>query len=68
MSESALTLALALARALTLTLTLAVPRLEAMSESARLKAALGEQLFAAEQVPARCQTPPICARQCLPFC
>ncbi len=66
MSESALTLALALARALTL--TLALPRLEAMSESARLKAALGEQLFAAEQVPARCQTPPICARQCLPFC
>ena len=65
MSESALTLALALARALTL--TLALPRLEAMSESARLKAALGEQLFAAEQVPARCQTPPICARQCLPF-
>ena len=66
MSESALTLALALARALTL--TLALPRLEAMSESARLKAALGEQLFAAEQVPARCQTPPICARQCLPYC
>ena len=66
MSESALTLALARARALTL--TLALPRLEAMSESARLKAALGEQLFAAEQVPARCQTPPICARQCLPFC
>ena len=28
--------------------------LVAMSESARLKAALGEQLFAAEEVPARC--------------